>query len=186
MSIEKYEGSTITESLEAASVAFNPESKHWTAPTYITRSFDGRLETFSQHEKLDTLINLEMRELGKLSDIIQTMNISELNEFITQQAAKGSDQLGLFEVERQNRFAYPMATFVLTIIGVSLSSRKSRGGTGLHIGVGIGLCFTYIMFCKFAEELAKNSTAIPAWLVVWVPNLIFAGIAIYLYRKAPK
>ncbi len=186
MSIEKYEGSTIVESLEAAGVSFAPETKRWSAPSYITRTFDGEQETFTQHEKLDTVINLEMMELGKLSDIIQTMSISKLNEFIAQQAAKGSDQLGLFEVERQNRFAYPMATFILTIIGVSLSSRKVRGGTGLHIGIGIGLCFTYIMFGKFAEEFAKNSTTLPAWFVVWVPNLIFALIAIYLYRKAPK
>ncbi len=186
MSIEEYEGSTIVGSLEAANVSFDPETKRWSAPDYITRTFEGESETFTRHEKLDTAINLEMMELGKLSDIIQTMNIFELNEFIAQQTAKGSDQLGLFEVERQNRFAYPIATFMLTIIGVSLSSRKVRGGTGLHIGIGIGLCFTYIMFCKFAEEFAKNSTTLPAWLVVWVPNIIFAAIAVYLYRKAPK
>lgn len=186
MSIEKYEGSTIVETLEAANVSFVPETKHWSAPSYITRTFDGGTETFTQHEKLDTLINLEMMELGKLEDIVQTMNISELNEFIAQQTAKGSDELGLFEVERQNRYAYPVATFILTIIGVSLSSRKVRGGTGLHIGIGIGLCFTYIMFGRFAAEFAKSSTTMPAWLVVWIPNIIYAFIAVYLYRKAPK
>ena len=98
-----------------------------------------------------------MLELGKLEDIIQTMSIGQLNRFIVEQKAKGSDMVSMFEVERQNRFAYPMATFVLTVIGVSLSSRKVRGGTGLHIGVGIGLCFTYILVCKFAAEFAKSS-----------------------------
>lgn len=104
------------------------------------------------------MINLDVLELGKLEDIIQTMSIGQLNRFIVEQKAKGSDMVSMFEVERQNRFAYPMATFVLTVIGVSLSSRKVRGGTGLHIGVGIGLCFTYILVCKFAAEFAKSST----------------------------
>ena len=186
LSLEKYDGSAIVESLEAGNVSFDPETKHWTADKYITRTFDGELEVFEQHEKLDTMINLESVELGKLEDIIQTMTISELSEFIDQQRAKGSDLISVFEVERQNRFAYPMASLVLTVIGVSLSSRKVRGGTGLHIGIGIGLCFTYIMFCKFAEEFAKNSTFFSPTLLVWMPDIIFAVIAVILYRLAPK
>ena len=78
-----------------------------------------------------------------------------------------------------------MATFILTLIGVSLSSRKVRGGTGLHIGIGTGLCFSYILFSRFFEEFAKSGT-MPAGLAVWTPNLIYLAIAVYLYRKAPK
>ena len=78
-----------------------------------------------------------------------------------------------------------MATFILTLIGVSLSSRKVRGGTGLHIGIGIALCFSYIMFNRVFEEFAK-SDALPVWLAVWMPNIIFAFIGVFLYRKAPK
>jgi lipopolysaccharide export system permease protein len=88
-------------------------------------------------------------------------------------------------VERHTRYAYPMATFILTLIGVSLSSRKVRGGTGLHIGIGITLCFTYIMFNRVFEEFAKSG-GLPVGLAVWIPNIIFAIIAVYLYRKAPK
>ena len=124
--------------------------------------------------------------LGKLEDIIQTMSIGQLNRFIVEQKAKGSDMVSMFEVERQNRFAYPMATFVLTVIGVSLSSRKVRGGTGLHIGVGIGLCFTYFLVCKFAAEFAKSSTFFSPILLVWLPDIFYAFIALYLYKKAPK
>ena len=78
-----------------------------------------------------------------------------------------------------------MATFILTLIGVSLSSRKVRGGTGLHIGIGITLCFSYIMFNRIFEEFAKSG-AMTVWLAVWMPNIIFSFIAAYLYRKAPK
>jgi lipopolysaccharide export system permease protein len=90
-----------------------------------------------------------------------------------------------FEVERYTRVAYPMSTFVLTLIGVAISSRKVRGGTGLHIGMGLGLCFSYILFIRFAEEFAKGGV-LPPLLAVWFPNIIYAVVAIYLYKKAPK
>ncbi|MDE5852008.1 MAG: LptF/LptG family permease, partial [Alistipes sp.] len=114
-----------------------------------------------------------------------TMKIGELNRFIEQQRAKGSDSINILEVQRHSRFAYPMATFILTLIGVSLSSRKVRGGTGLHIGVGITLCFSYILFNRFFAEFAKSGT-LPPWIAVWLPNIIYLCIAVYLYRKAPK
>lgn len=186
MAIEKYDGSTIVATLEAASPVLDRDTQRWKADKYVIRTFEEEKETFTQHEKLDTTINLDVMELGKLEDIIQTMPIGELNNFIDAQKTKGSDMISLFEVERQNRFAYPLSTIVLTLIGVSLSSRKVRGGTGLHIGIGIGLCFTYIMLAKFAEEFAKNSTFAWPALLVWLPNIIYAIVAVYLYRKAPK
>ena len=88
-------------------------------------------------------------------------------------------------MERHTRYAYPFATFILTLIGVALSSRKVRGGTGLHIGIGIVLCFSYIMLNRLFEEFAKSG-GLPVMLAVWLPNIIFTLIAIYLYRKAPK
>ena len=93
--------------------------------------------------------------------------------------------IATFEVERNQRFSYPIATFILTLIGVSLSSRKVRGGTGLHIGIGITLCFSYILFSKFAEEFAKGGV-LPPGFSVWIPNILYAIIAVYLYKKAPK
>ena len=93
--------------------------------------------------------------------------------------------INVLEVERAQRFSYPISTFILTLIGVSLSSRKVRGGTGLHIGIGVTLCFSYILFAKFAEEFAKKGVLEPI-LSVWLPNILFALIAVYLYKKAPK
>ena len=134
--LERYESGTMTHSLEASDAKFNPETKRWTAPRYTKREFDSAgTETFEQFRNLDTLINLEATELGEINDLIQTMNISELNAFLDQQRAKGSDSINLIEVEKHARYAYPLSTFILTLIGVSLSSRKVRGGTGLHIGI---------------------------------------------------
>ena len=186
LALEEYYSGTMTRSLEAADVKFNPETKRWTAPRYTKREFDSLgVEKFEQFRNLDTLINLEVAELGEINDLIQTMNITELNEFLDQQRAKGSDSINIIEVEKHARFAYPLSTFILTLIGVSLSSRKVRGGTGLHIGIGTGLCFSYILFNRFFEEFAKSGT-LPPGLAVWLPNIIYLFIAIYLYRKAPK
>lgn len=185
MVIEKYENNEIVSSLEASDVTFDPETKRWTAPKYINRTFENEVETFTKGTGMDTLINLDATELGRVEELIKTMNIFELSSFIDQQRSKGSDMIALFEVERNQRYAYPLSTFILTLIGVALSSRKVRGGTGLHIGIGIGLCFSYILMSKFAEEFAKGG-ALPAWISVWIPNVVYMLIAIYLYRKAPK
>ncbi len=184
--LEHYEGSRLTHSLEAAGARLDPETRRWSANRYTTRTFDSLgVERFTPHRNLDTLINLEIAELGRVQDLIKTMNITELNEFYEQQRSKGSDSVNLIAVERHARIAYPLATFILTLIGVSLSSRKVRGGTGLHIGVGTGLCFSYILFNRFFEEFARSGT-MPPGLAVWTPNLIYLAIAVYLYRKAPK
>ena len=184
--LERYYSGTMTHSLEASDVKFNPETKRWTAPRYTKREFDSLgMETFEQFRNLDTLINLDVAELGEINDLIQTMNITELNDFLDQQRAKGSDAINIIEVERHARYAYPLSTFILTLIGVSLSSRKVRGGTGLHIGIGTGLCFSYILFNRFFEEFAKSGS-LPPGLAVWLPNIIYLFIAVYLYRKAPK
>ena len=184
--LEQYEDGSMTRSLEAADVTFDPETKRWSAQRYTTREFDSlENETFTQYRNLDTLINLEEAELGVVNQLIKTMNIHELNDFLEQQQSKGANTINLIQVERNARFAYPIGTFILTLIGVSLSSRKVRGGTGLHIGVGIALCFSYILFYRFFEEFAKSGS-LPSGLAIWLPNLIYLAIAVYLYQKAPK
>ncbi|MDR0509940.1 MAG: LptF/LptG family permease [Rikenellaceae bacterium] len=186
LAIERYDGNVLAASCDASDAVFNPETSHWSAPKYLLRQFDslGR-ETFERRERLDTLINLQAEELGRVEELVKTMDIATLNRFIAQQRAKGSDMIDQFEVERQARYTFPMASFILTLMGVSLSSRKVRGGTGLHIGLGIGLCASYILISRFAEEFAKGGL-LPPYISMWIPNLIYLAIAIYLYRKAPK
>ena len=143
--LESYEDNAMVSSLEAANVKLDPETGRWTAPRSIRRTFEGEKETFDNTQPLDTVVNLSTTELGRVEELVKTMNIHQLGRFIAQQKIKGSDMISRFEVERHNRFAYPVSTFILTIIGVSLSSRKVRGGTGLHIGIGIVLAFSFIL-----------------------------------------
>ncbi len=186
MAIEQYEGSNMVRTLEAAEVKYDLETKRWKAPKYVERRFDADgTEHFTQKRNLDTLINLEASELGRLNEILKTMNITELNRFMAQQREKGSDSIRQIEVEHHTRYSGPVGTFILTLIGVSLSSRKVRGGTGLHIGIGIALCFSYIMLDRVFGEMAKGGS-LPTLLGAWIPNLVYLIIAVYLYRKAPK
>ena len=185
-SLEQYEDGSIVCSLEAADAKFDPETKRWSANRYTRREYDSSGgEHFTQHRNLDTLINLDVAEIGQIKYMIKSLKIKELTEFLNQQRAKGSDSVTIIEVERHSRYSYPLGTFILTLIGVSLSSRKVRGGTGLHIGIGITLCFSYILFTRFAEEFAKSGT-MPPGLAVWMPNILYMCVAVYLYNKAPK
>ena len=184
--IERYEGARMVEVLNAASASFDEESGRWTAPRYVIYSSDeeGTLG-YEQFRNLDTLINLDARELVDTKGIVKTLTINELNDFLQQQRRKGSDDLFLIEVERHTRFSYPFSTFILTLIGVSIASRKLRGGMGMHLGVGIALCFGYIMLGRVFEQIALGGSLAP-WLGVWLPNIIFSFIAFVVYIKAHK
>ncbi len=184
--IEEYDDSELVGKLEASSASFDEESGRWTAPRYVTyRRTEKNVYDFELHRNLDTLINLDARELGETKSLVKTMTISELNDYLLQQREKSSDDVYIIEVERHARYSYPVATFILTVIGVSLSSRKMRGGMGMHIGLGIALCFSYIMLGRVFEQIAISGSMIP-WLGVWLPNMVFAIIAAVVYVKAPK
>lgn len=181
-----FDGPHMVESLDAASASFDAETGRWTAPRYtISRRTESGVMEFKQYRNLDTLINLDARELSEVQSLVKTMTIVELNDFLDQQRRKGSDNVFLIEVERHARYSYPISTFILTLIGVSLSSRKVRGGMGVHIGLGITLCFSYIMLGRVFEQIAISGSLEP-WLGVWLPNIIYFIIAVFVYLKAPK
>ncbi|MFR9603444.1 MAG: LptF/LptG family permease [Rikenellaceae bacterium] len=186
LALENYEDGKITATLEASTATLDSLTGRWRAARFTTRSIDelGK-ETFTQHRNLDTLINIDRLELGNVAELVKTMKIGELNDFLDQQRQKGSDSIRVIEVAKHTRYAFPAGTFILTLIGVSLSSRKVRGGTGLHIGIGTALCFSYILFTRAFEEFAKGGT-MPPDMAVWTPNIIYLFIAIYCYIKAPK
>ncbi len=183
--VETYDGATISKSLMARSVKFDTETLRWKAPKYIIRTYEGNRENLQKLENLDTMINLTSNEIGKVVKYAETLDINELNQFIKEQKAKGSDKIPEFEVLRQSRYAYPFAVIILAVIAVSLSSRKVRGGTGMHVALGLALCFSYIMLMQVSNEFG-NSGALSPIIAVWMPNVLFAGIAIVLYHKAPK
>lgn len=113
------------------------------------------------------------------------MNFGELNRFIEDQKMRGAGNVINYEIERHKRFAYPFSTFILAIIGMALSSRRTRGGIGGNIGLGIALTFTYIMFQQVTTVFATNAS-LNAGLSVWIPNIVYAIIAFVLFRRAAR
>ena len=182
--IEEYDGNSMRRTLEASDVKFDPETKRWRGQRYIERTFDeSGAETFTQYRNLDTLINLDVAELGRLNELIKTMNIVELREFMEQQREKGSDSLRQIEVEHHTRFANPIGTFILTLIGMSLSSKKVKGGMGINIGIGLVLSFSYILFSTVTSTFAITGYTTP-FIAMWIPNVVYLIIGIFLYRRA--
>jgi lipopolysaccharide export system permease protein len=110
----------------------------------------------------------------------------ELNNFIEEQRLQGTENVDFYLIEKYSRVAYPFSTFILTLIGVALSSRKVRGGIGLHIGLGLALSFSYILFMQFSTMFSVKGGSIPPFVAVWIPNFLYSIIAILLYKLAPK
>ena len=137
------------------------------------------------YDRMDSIIRMEPRDFLFIRNQQETMTNRELREYIDKQRNRGSGNLSVFEVEYYKRYASPFAAFILSSIGMSLSSRKRKGGMGLALGIGIALSATYILLQGISATFSTNAGMHPA-LAAWMPNILYTIIAIYLYRKAPR
>jgi lipopolysaccharide export system permease protein len=142
-------------------------------------------EEITNGAKMDTIIQMEPSDFFYINNQQETMTLPQLQEFIDKQANRGAAGVSTFEVEYHKRFATPFAAIILTIIGVSLSSQKRKGGMGTSIGLGLALSFTYILLQSVTASFAINA-GWPAMLAVWLPNILFAVIAFILYKRTPQ
>jgi lipopolysaccharide export system permease protein len=163
-----------------------PETGKWSINQVIIREFhkDGT-ETLIQKAKLDTTLNLDVEDFGLRSEISSSMGWEELNDFIEDQRLSGSGRVAQFEIEKYNRTAGPFSIFVLTLIAVSIASRKSRGGTGLHLLLAVVIGFIFVFVSRMTAVSAMN-LGFAASLAVWVPNVLFLGVGLWLYTRAQK
>ncbi|MBQ8241824.1 MAG: LptF/LptG family permease [Bacteroides sp.] len=185
-SLDKFVDKKLVAHLTARSATYDTTTVHkWTLKNYMIREMDGMRETITKGERLDSIIPMEPQDFLIMKGQQETMTSSELSDYIARQKRRGFANIKEFEIEYHKRIAMSFASFILTIIGVSLSSRKVKGGMGLYLGVGLALSFSYILFQTVSATFAINGNASP-FLAVWVPNIVYAFIAIYLYKKAPK
>lgn len=184
-SMEKFEDGKLRSKLLSDYVKWDTAKNKWMITNYIIRDFKDGEEIISTGRKLDTTLNMYPEEFSRRNNVVEAMNYNELNDFIDQEIRIGSDNVVMWQIEKHKRLAFPFSTFILTLIGVCLSSRKTRGGIGLNIGLGILLAFSYIMFMQVSTVLATNANMNPL-MAVWIPNLLYAAIGIYLYFKAAK
>lgn len=183
-SLEKYEGKEVKSRLTAENIRYDSAGL-WTLTTWKIQNFNGLKEEMTSGGNLDTLLNIEPRDFLISKNDEQTLTSPELKQYIERQKERGVANIKDFEIEYERRYAMTAAAFILTIIGLSLSSRKVRGGIGVNIGIGLLLSFSYILFMTVTSTFAVNNYT-SARVAMWIPNLIYSIIAIYLYRRAAR
>ena len=183
---EKYDGNALrykvlADVLYHDTVALNS----WRIDPYAVRTLDGAEESLLKGRNLDTLLNLYPTDLYMMKEDFEEMNYFELRDHILSMKAKGSEGVKAYQVEMHQRMSAPAAVIILSLIGAALSSRKVRGGTGMHLGIGITIAFSYILFMQVSKSFAISGSLSPA-LAAWIPNIIFCLLGLYLLKKAPK
>jgi len=185
-SLARYEDGRLVSKLLSENAVWNSENEKWSINNYFIRDVDSLgYETFYSGASIDTTINLHPSEFKRRANFVETMNIAELQDFIDNLKMQGADNINNFLYELHKRIAFPFSTFILTLIGASLSTRKVRGGIGIHVAIGIAISFLYILFMQFAVEFATKGN-LPPVVAAWIPNIIFGMLSIFLYRLAPK
>lgn len=183
-SLDQFDGKTLKSRITAENIKYDSLGR-WKLNNYTLRKFNGLKETMTRGASLDTMLNFEPRDFLISKNDEQTMTSPELRQYIDQQHARGVAGIMNFEVEYERRYAMTAAAFILTVIGLSLSSRKVRGGMGLNIGLGLLLSFSYILFMTVTSTFAVSGYT-SARVAMWIPNFIYTIIAVWLYRRAAR
>ena len=183
--LEKFKGQKLMYKLAAQRIERDTINNKWILHDYYIRSFNGNRETFTKGKKMDTTLRLKPADLYKIKEYFEEMNMYQLNEYIQSEKEKGSLAYKKYEVEKYKRLAGPAAIIILTFIGMALSSRKVRGGIGLHLGLGIALTFSYILFMQISTVFSTYGDLSPS-IGAWIPNILYTLIAVYLLITAPK
>lgn len=187
-SLDRFDNKKLISHMTAQTIQYDTisDSKyHWTATSWKIRDMRGLREKITSGMRKDTLIQIEPTDLVYSKGQQETFTSPELKDYISKQINRGSGNVVQYEVEYYKRIASSFASFILTIIGVSLSSRKRKGGMGMYLGIGLALSFTYIMFQTISATFSINA-GWPPMISAWIPNVVFAFIAYFCYRHAPN
>ena len=184
-SMEKYENGELVSKLMSDYVKWDSTAKKWMIRNYYIREIHDMTEIVSKGSRIDTSLALHPSDFKRRLNFMETMSIRELTDYIEQLKMLGESNVKAYQIEKNKRYAYPFSAFILTLIGVSVSSRKVKGGIGMQLGIGLLVAFSYLLFMQFSSQFAISGSLYP-WVAVWLPNVVFAIIAVFLYRMAPK
>ena len=184
-SLEKFDGQRLASKLQSEQAVWDTSFHGWRVRNYHLRQCYDSTEVITRGSRLDTVIGVTASDLRRRKDLYESLNYAQLNDEIELLKLRGDTSVKFALIEKTKRLTVPFSVFILTLIGVSLSSQKVRGGIGLKIGLGIGLSFSYILFLRFAEMFVYTDM-LPPFIALWLPNLVFAIVAAALYLKAPK
>jgi len=185
-SVEKWDNKNNLKSFIKAGTARNLKGTNkWELYNYYERKVGYPNDVISEGSQKDTIFQFDIGEMATRENAAEAMNFFELKEFIKRERKKGSSQITMYEIELYQRTSYPFAAYVLTIIGIAVASRKKRGGVGINIAIGLGIIFIYIFAMKVTTVAAIN-LGFAASIAVWVPNILFGGVAYLLYKRAKR
>ena len=183
-SLENFDGKKLTMRITADRISYD-SAYNWTLSKYVRRDFDGMYETLSRGNELDTIIPIVPEELFYTAENAQMMTNPELKRLIARQRERGSGNVQAFETEWWKRWASPIGAFIMTFLGVTLSSKKVRGGMGKNLGIGITLSALYILFSTVSTTFSVSGVMSP-FMSVWLPNFIFLTIGVVLYIRVSR
>lgn len=179
------ENGTLLNFLKAGTAENVPGTKKWILRNYYERTIGDTNDVLVEGIRKDTVLDFTIDEMATRENVAETMPYFELKEFIKREKQKGSSMVPMYEIELYQRTSYPFATYVLTIIGIAVASRKKRGGVGINIAIGLGIIFIYIFAMKVTTVAAMN-LGFATYISVWIPNILFGGVAYILYRRAQR
>ncbi len=183
-SLEHFDGKTLTSRITADRIRYD-SVYDWHLENYIRRDFEGMRESMSRGTRLDTIIPIQPYELFITAEQAQEMTNPELLDYMEKQRARGAGNIQAFETEYHKRWASPLGAFIMTLLGVTMSSKKVRGGMGKNLGIGIVLTAGYILFSTVSTTFSVNGVMSP-FMSAWLPNFVFLIIGIFLYIRAQR
>ena len=183
-SIEKFEGKTLVERITADRIYYD-SLECWHLDNYTHRQFDDMRETLDRGQRMDITLPIIPDELFITAKMAEQMTTPELRHYMARQRERGSGNVKAFEVEYHKRWASPLGAFIMTLLGVTMSSRKVRGGMGKNLGIGVVLTALYILFSTVSTTFSVNNVMSP-FMAAWIPNLVFLALSIPLYIKASR
>jgi len=183
--IEKIIDGELTEKLTAPRIEWDSTKSKWHLASYKRHIFEGEVERVETGRAMDTTLNMRPNDFESKHLLHETLTIPELDEYIALQLARGNTKVGIFEVEKYERYTYPFTIIILTAMGVILSARKSRRGIGMQIAFGFLLAFMFITFVRMTRSMGQAGTLDPQ-IAAWMPRLIFTFITGILYKTVPR
>ncbi len=184
-SLEKFKNDELQFKITANRIKWNPTKKNYTLFEYSKRTVGEFEDKIEISEKKDTVFSFDLEDLTPTVYVAETLPLLDLYHFIDKEKKRGSSNISVYLVVLYKKYSLPVSAFILTIIALAVSSMKRRGGMGINLAIGIGIAFSFVFFDKIFGALAEKSTINPI-IAVWLPNVIFGILAIYLLRNAKR
>jgi len=189
--LETFDGNTVVNKWKARSITWVDSLKQWELESVKDRSLDDENESYKSSRRRMESLDLVPEDFEYINnvdivkDIRESLSTPELNYQIARERKKGSNLVQYFLIEKNKRTVTPVSIIIFTIMGVSIASRKTRGGTGIHIAFGLLLSSIYVVLLNFSETISETSNISPM-LSIWFPNILFAFITLILVVRAQK